>query len=106
MPQLNPLLAIKTSNIGAIHKGRPADPRGGGSVESGRSIVIRVWFYCFIRTQGMGGLEILVLARRPLWMAPKLQQKYRDKNSVWDIHGALFTDFDLNVRDPDNLQST
>ena len=25
---------------GAIHKGRQADPRGGGSAESGRSIVI------------------------------------------------------------------
>ena len=34
-----------------IHKGRPADPEEGGSAESGRSITIRVWFYCFIRTQ-------------------------------------------------------
>ena len=55
---------------GAIHKGRRADPGGGGSAESGRSIFIRVWFYCFVRMQvGMGGLEILVLAGRPFWMA-------------------------------------
>ena len=52
--------------LGAIHKGHPADPGGGGSVESGRSIIIRVRFYCFIRTQGGRGLEILVLAGRPL----------------------------------------
>ena len=39
----------------AIHKGRPADPGGGGSAESGRSVVIRVRFYYFIRTEGGGG---------------------------------------------------
>ena len=49
---------------------RPADPGEGGSAESGRLIVIWVWFYCFMRTQGEEGLEILVLAGRPLWMAP------------------------------------
>ena len=41
-------------------------PGEEGSAESGRSIVIRVRFYCFIQTQGEGGLEILVLAGRPL----------------------------------------
>ena len=55
-------------------------PRGRGSAESGRSIVIRVWFYCFIRTQGEGGLEILVLAGRPLWMAPNESLIYRHEN--------------------------
>ena len=34
--------------------------------EFGRSIVIRVRFYRFIRMQGERGLEILVLAGRPL----------------------------------------
>ena len=42
-------------------------PRGrGGSAKSLRLIVIRVLFYYFIRTQGGGGLEILVLDGRPL----------------------------------------
>ena len=39
---------------------------GRGSAEFGRSIVIRVRFYRFIRIQGERGLEILVLAGRPL----------------------------------------
>ena len=46
---------ISNVKLKAIHKGRPADPRGGESAESGRSIVIRVRFYCFIWTQGGGG---------------------------------------------------
>ena len=60
----------KLFHLEAIHKGRPADSGGARFAEFGRSIVIRVWFYCFIRTQGEGGLEILVLAGRPLWMVP------------------------------------
>ena len=70
-------------------------PRRRGSAESGRSMVIRMWFYCFIWMQGegvcririfncysnvillfypdaggTGGLQIRVLAGHPLWMAP------------------------------------
>ena len=52
-------------------------PGEEGSAESGRSIVIRVWFYYFIRTQGGGGLEILVLAGRPFWMASKRYKEAR-----------------------------
>ena len=42
--------------LGAIHKGRPTDPGEGVSAESGRSIAIRVCFYCFIGTQGEKGV--------------------------------------------------
>ena len=35
------LIALKYM-LGDIQKGRPADPVGGGSSESGRSIVIRL----------------------------------------------------------------
>ena len=38
-------ITYNTENTkGAIHKGRPADPGGGGFVESGRSIVILLFY--------------------------------------------------------------
>ena len=53
-------LNFERDYLGAIHKGHPAAPGEGGSAESGLSFVIRVWFYCFIRTQGEGGLSIFL----------------------------------------------
>ena len=59
-------------HLGAIHKGRPADPGEGGL----RNPDIQLLFECdsivLSECSGEGGLEILVLSRRLLWMAPNL----------------------------------
>ena len=50
-------------NYGGIHKGRPVDPGGGGP----RNPEVPLLFECdSIVLSGDGGLEIVVLAGRPL----------------------------------------
>ena len=49
-------------------------PRGGGSEEFGCSIVVRVWFYCFIRTQGGGGSRNPGFSRTSFVNGPKMKR--------------------------------
>ena len=64
------LIALKYM-LGDIQKGRPADPVGGGvfgiRTFNCYSIVILLFY---TDAGGEGGLEILVLSGRPLWMTP------------------------------------
>ena len=64
-----PLVTVKSARkqivLGAIHKGRPSDPREGGQKtpkNSGHLLLFSRKIYCFNRTYGGGGLKIPISA--------------------------------------------
>ena len=58
------------SNLGSTHKGRPVYPGGGGVCGTRTFNCYSCVILSFYPDAGGGGLEILVLAGRPLWMVP------------------------------------
>ena len=64
--------------LGTIHKGCPADPGQGGLRNPDVQLLLEFDSIFLSGHRGEGGLEILVLSGRPLWMAPNLFNREKD----------------------------